>query len=35
MLRKLGTILSPECKSYAKDIQDITGVDEYIIISFS
>jgi hypothetical protein len=34
VLRKLGTILSPECKSYAKDIQDITGVDEYINLQY-
>ena len=33
-MRKVGTILSPECKSYAKDIQDITGVDEYINLQY-
>lgn len=33
-MRKVGTILSPECKTYAKDIQDITGVDEYINLQY-
>ena len=29
-MRKVGTILSPECKSYAKDIETICEVPEYI-----
>jgi len=33
-VRKVGTILSPECKVYAKDIEDITGVDEYINLQY-
>jgi hypothetical protein len=33
-MRKTGTILSPECKTYAKDITDITGVDEYINLQY-
>lgn len=33
-MRKIGTILSPECKVYAKDISEITGVDEYINLQY-
>ena len=33
-MRKVGTILSPECKTYAKDISDITGVNEYINLQY-
>jgi hypothetical protein len=29
-MRRVGTILSPECKNYAKDIQTICDVPEYI-----
>lgn len=31
-MRKPGTILSPECKSYAKDIETICDVPEYIAL---
>lgn len=33
-MRKVGTILSPECKVYASDIEKITGVDEYINLQY-
>lgn len=33
-MRKPGTILSPECKEYAKDIEQLTGVPEYINLQY-
>ena len=33
-MRKIGTILSPECKTYSKDIENITTVPEYINLQY-
>lgn len=31
-MRKVGTILSPECKSYAKDVESVTQIPETIAL---
>lgn len=33
-MRKPGTILTPECKEYAKDIEQLTNVPEYINLQY-